>query len=144
MSYLSYWIKLYSLNRKRQKVSKDVSKLVEEARKKGGAIKAEEVYQIESFDLQKVDDEIQEAVTRYVVYKANKRFLPVPSHSEEGGIWEESNMTGRYHLTDKGITEIRKMIRSDIKERIEVVSPYMSLLIGLIGAITGLVALIKR
>lgn len=144
MNYFPYRKALYKLNRKRQKASEHISKLVEGARKTGGEAKAQEVYQIEGFDLQMIDDEILNLVSRYLVYKANKRFLPVPSLSEKDGLWERSDFTGNYHLTDKGVTEINKMIRRDTKERMEILSPYVSILFGLIGAITGLVAVIKR
>jgi len=143
MNHFSYRKALYKLNRERQKASEALSKLVEEARKKGGEAKAQEVYQNGSFDLDMIDDKILGLVSRYLVYKANKRFLPVPSLSEEDELWERSNFTGRYHLTGKGITQVRKMIRSDTKETIEILSPYVGILFGLIGAITGLIAVIK-
>ena len=56
MNYFSYRKALYKLNRERQKASEALSKLVEEARKKGGEAKAQEVYQNEGFDLDMIDD----------------------------------------------------------------------------------------
>jgi hypothetical protein len=144
MNYFSYRKALFKLDQKRQRVSEALSKLVEEARKTGGEAKAQEVYQIEGFDFDMIDDEILDLVSLYLVNKANKRLLPVPPLSEKDGLWERSNFTGRYHLTDKGITEIRKIIRRDTKEILEILSPYIGIVFGLIGAVTGLIAVIKR
>ncbi len=144
MNFISYRLALFKLNRKRGEVVKAISKLAEEARKTGGERRAQEIWQTESFDIDMVDDEILGLVTRYLVNKANKRFLPVPSLSEGSDIWDRSNFTGKYHLTDKGIREIRKMVRQDMKENIEILSPYVTILFGLIGAATGLIAVIKR
>jgi hypothetical protein len=144
MNYFSYRKALFKLHQERQRVSEAISKLVEEARKTGGEAKAREVYQIEGLDFEMIDDEILDLVSRYLVNKANKRVLPVPPLSEKDGLWERSNFTGRHHLTDKGITEIRKMIRRDTKESLDIFSPYIGILFGLIGAVTGLIAVIKR
>jgi len=73
-----------------------------------------------------------------------QKFLPTPSLSEKDGLWERSSNTGDYYLTDKGIAEMRGIIRKDTKEKMEIFSYWGGLLIGLIGAITGLVAVIKR
>jgi hypothetical protein len=147
MNYLSYRIGLFKLNRKRKKEVSIVSKLAAEARKTGGDRKAQEVWQSESFDIDMIDDEILALRSRYLISKAFKRFLPTPGVSEKDGMWEHSNFTGKYHLTEEGIREVHGMIRKDTKEIMELLSywsPWIGLLIGLIGAITGLVAIIKR
>jgi hypothetical protein len=121
--------------------------LIEEARKTGGEIKAQEVRESESFDLEMIDDEILGLHSRYLVSKAVKRILPIPPFSEEDDIWERSNFTGKHHLTEKGIREVRGIIRNEKKERMELLSywyPWIGVLFGLIGAITGLIAVIKR
>ena len=82
MNYLSYRIGLYKFNKKRRKVSEDIDRFVEKARKTGGETKAQEVYQAESFNLDLIDHNILGLVTRYLFEKANKRFLPLPSFSE--------------------------------------------------------------
>ena len=147
MNFLSYRIALFKLNRKRSKQASVISKLVKEARKTGGERKAQEIRESESFDLEIIYDEILQLLSWYILSKANKRFLPTPPFSEEDGMWERSNYTGKYHLTEKGFREVRGMIRKDTKERMELLSywsPWIGLLIGVIGALTGLVAVIKR
>lgn len=147
MNFLSYRIGLFKLNRKRSKEASVISKLAEKARKTGGERKAEEVWQSESFDLQMIDDDILDLHSRYLYSKATKRFLPTPPFSEKDGMWEYTNFKGKYHLTEKGIREMRGIIRKDTKERMELLSywyPWIGILFGLIGAITGLIAVIKR
>lgn len=147
MNCLSYRIALFKLNRKRSKQASVISKLIEEARKTGGEIKAQEVRESESFDLDMIDDEILSLLSRYHMSEAVKRILPIPPFSEEDEMWECSNFTGKHHLTEKGIREVRGIIRKDKKERMELLSywyPWIGILFGLIGAITGLIAVIKR
>jgi len=147
MNYLSYRVALFKLHRERKKLTSVVSREAEEARKTGGERKAKEIREAVQFDFDEIEDKILRLLTRYLVSKANKTFLATPSFSEEDGMWEQSNFTGNYHLTEKGIREVLGMIRKDQKERMELLSywfPWIGLLIGLIGAITGLVAVIKR
>jgi len=144
MSYLSYRIALYKLNRKRQKKGEVISKYVEEARRTGGETKAQEVYESERFDLDMIDHEIQYLQTRYLINKARKNFLDVPPFSEESDLWEHSPFTRKYQLTEKGITQIRNTIRGYEKERREKVAFYVNILFGLLGLLIGLIAVIKR
>lgn len=144
MNFVSYRIGLFKLNRERDKVTKVISKLAQKAQETGGGKAAQEVWQSEGFQIDMVDNKILGLVTRYLLNKSNKRFLPVPSVSEESGMWERNVFTGGYHLTDKGIREIRRMVRQDIKESIEIFMPYVTTLFGLIGAATGLIAVIKK
>jgi hypothetical protein len=135
------------LNRQRNKEYAVISRLAEEARKTGGERKAQEVWESEGFDLKMISDEIDNLLSRYLISKASRRFLPIPSLSEKEGKWERSQFTGKYQLTDEGMRELRGMIRKDTKERMEILSywsQWVGLLIGIIGAITGLVAVINR
>ena len=144
MSYFSYRKSLGKLSRDRDKESKALSKLVQEAKKLGGRAKADEVYQAESFELESIDEDISLLRTRYLINRAEKKSLPLPPMNEEDGFWETGRITGSWYLTNKGITEVRSLIRKDTREILEIFSKWVSILIGLIGAITGLVAVIRR
>jgi hypothetical protein len=80
-------------------------------------------------------------MTRYLIAKAEKMSLPTPSRTEGDGLWES---TYTPYLTNKGITEVRKTIREEQKQRLELVSHWAAIIIGVIGAITGLIAVIMR
>lgn len=143
MNYISYGWQLFKLNRKRDGADKSLSRMIEEARKKGGEEAANETYQTESFELRIIEAEIPILVTRYLADKANKKLLPIPPMNKDGGYWELSHEIGKWHLTNKGITELRKLIREDSKELRESVYFWISILFGLLGLIIGLISVIK-
>jgi len=144
MNYFSYKKALIRLNRNRDTESKALSKSIEEAKRTGGLEKAREVYQSESFELDMINEEIAVLKTRYLRYRAEKKSLPIPQMNDKDGLWETGHYTGRWYLTNKGITELLSLIRKDRKERMEIFSYWVAILFGLIGAITGLIAVIKR
>jgi hypothetical protein len=70
--------------------------------------------------------------------------IPVPEFKTEGGAWMESQETGLYHLTPHALHELRAAIRAEKKARREEWTIWLALLIGAIGALSGLVAIIKK
>ncbi len=147
MNYLAFRLSLFKLHRERRKLRILIPRAAQEARRTGGESKARQVWDDAAFDFDEIDDKILGLITSYLVSKANQNFLPTPSVSDENEMWERCNFTGIYHLTDKGIREVREIIRKEINERMEMHSfwvPWLGLLIGLIGAITGLIAVIKK
>lgn len=144
MNYFSYKKALIKLRLNRDKENKALSKSFEEAKRTGGLEKAREVYQSESFDLDNINEEIAVLITQYLRHKAEKKFLPVPPLNDKDGFWKQGQYTGKWYLTNKGITELQSLIRKDGKEKREMFSYWISILFGLIGAITGLIAVIKR
>lgn len=143
MNYLSYRIKLYKLNRKRDKEDKSLSKKIEETRKKGGYDAANKIYQTEGVDLQLIDEEISLLATQYFIQKARKDLLPIPSMNDKDGLWEESHLTGKWYLTNKGITEIHTLIRESIIFWTSILFGLIGALIGLIGVVIGLISVLK-
>lgn len=144
MNYFAYKKALIRLNRNRDKENKALSKSIEEAKRTGGLEKAREVYQSESFELNMIYEKILTLKTQYLSDIADKKSLPIPPRNEKDGLWESGHYTGRWYLTNKGIAELRSLIRKDRKERMEIFSYWVAILFGLIGAITGLIAVIKR
>lgn len=142
MNYWSYRVELYTLNRRRYRINKSIHKLVEQARTTGGEREAQEVRAVEGYYLDEIDHEILDLMTRYLVGKARNRFLDVPAFNED--LWEHCGFTGDYHLTDHGLRELFKVIRTDTKERTEIWTKWAAILIAVLGAVTGLVAVIKR
>jgi hypothetical protein len=144
MNDLSYRIKLYKLTRKRDKESESLSKKIEEAKKSKDPDESNRVYQIDGFELRIIEAKISILVTRYLTDRANKRFLPVPPVNDKDGYWELSYETGNWHLTNKGITELRKTIREDSKELRESVAFWVSIIFGLLGLIIGVISVLNR
>lgn len=93
-----------------------------------------------SFEQRMINEEISILVTGYLIMRANLRFIPVPSRSEDG-MWEECEFeSNRFVLTDAGISKLRTSLRSEWKERNEMVIKVLAAITGIIGAATGFLA----
>ncbi len=88
-----------------------------------------------------LEEEVKLLVTHHWVRKAEKLFLPVPSLGEDH-MWEKGNLISRWYLTNKGITTLRNLIREEIAARHKVFLEWANPLIGIIGAITGLLGVL--
>lgn len=144
MNFISYKYQLNKLNRERKREGKKLWPKVKEAEKKGGHEAGNEVYQSESFDYIYVEERIDLLKTLYLRGIGNKMSLPIPEMNSNEGYWETGHVTPEWRLTNKGITEIRRLIRKERKERLELFTLWASLLIGVIGALTGLAAVLKK
>jgi hypothetical protein len=144
MNYISYRWSLYKLHRIKNKAEKIFKRKIEEARKTCGLKKVYEVMSTESYDVDLVKDEIADLMTKYLRATSEKMSLPFPPFSTDSQLWEESHITGRRHLTNNGITYVRNLIRKEKRERLQIISQWIAIIIGLIGALTGLLAIILK
>lgn len=127
-------------------------KKLEEAKRTGNPEFIQEILQIESFPLRELDEEISVLMTQRLTSIAENLLLPLPPKPipEEGDvvvendIWRRSDFSGKWYLRTKGISEVRTLIRQERKERREVITPWIVLVVGIITAITGLIAVIKK
>ena len=85
--------------------------------------------------------EIEKILTRELTNKARKYYIELPDRNDEK-IWE--NEVGYYILTDHGKSTLSKQIKAHLREDYEFIFKVISVLIGLIGALTGLVAVINK
>lgn len=143
MNYLSYRIALTKLNRARDRTLATLSGRIKEARKAGGDQEAEIVLQTEKHELDEWNEKISILKTRYLLYTASVKDLPTPSMTEEEGLWEQGLYTGSFFLTVHGMTELRQLIRKERKETFDLFLPVVSLLTGLIAAISGLILVLS-
>lgn len=97
----------------------------------------------EKHEVGMIDDEIYSLETQYLLEQARNLLLPMPKHDENEEYWEKSQFTRLYQLTRHGMQELRSTIRSEKRARREWIAVWVAGLIGLIGAISGLVALWK-
>ena len=95
--------------------------------------------QREWYEVDLIDDQISDLVTRRFLGIANKYLLPTPKHD---GAWIESDVTGLRQLEPEAIIELRATIRKERKERYEHMLMWVAALTGLIGALSGLIAVI--
>jgi hypothetical protein len=88
-------------------------------------------------------EEWKHLLTLSLVNEARKRVIPVWPHAEHPEYWEEGELY-RSLLTDKGIHELRMAIRADQKGEWELRLAIAALIVGALGAATGLAAVLLR
>jgi hypothetical protein len=138
---------LWKLEKSKAKTLKEYAKSVAEVRKRKGT--AEEIYQIgsdENFEVTMIDEQIYLAHTNFLRSEANRLIIPIPDFSDKSR-WDMSNTMGFGYLTAFGINELRTAIRAERKLRREALLmwlPAAGAVTGLIGAMTGLIAVWSR
>ena len=88
-------------------------------------------------------EQYQKARSQRIIQRARRLEIPIPEINDSGGTWGRgTTFEGRF-LTDLGVRSLRTQIRAEQRERYESWSRWIVLAIGLIGAVTGLVAVIS-
>jgi len=74
---------------------------------------------------------------------ANRLMVPLPDYNDKE-LWQDLCYSSRrVALTSKGFWELKKLIRQEKRERREGFVVWLATLTGIIGAITGLAAVLK-
>ncbi|MDI5985353.1 hypothetical protein QLQ85_11170 [Halomonas sp. M4R5S39] len=145
IEYLQYRAKLAKLFRQKEAVSNSYRVAIRNAQAEPKP--REEIQSIEHesyFEDSMLDEEISILATDYLTRRAKRRFVAIPSHEAEG-MWEQCNkISNRYVLTDNGISELRSSLRKEQKEQVEFVVMIFATLTGVVGAVTGLVAVTMK
>lgn len=84
--------------------------------------------------------------TDYLTKRAASLLLLLPDH-KDSEMWSrvEFDLDEKepYYLTPRGIIEVKKAIREEAKHRREAVGYWFGIIVGVIGAVTGLVSALK-
>ena len=143
--YLKYRLKLRSLTKHQQKVDDENNKNLIDARRQKK--KADDIEGLEhqiGFDYVVTQEEIDILITKYLWNRANKLFVPMPDYNDEN-MWDRCNtISNEKVLSTLGINTIKKNIRAELNERSELGFKYLGFLIAVIGALTGLFAVILQ
>lgn len=101
------------------------------------------------FEIQMHEEEADLELTRYLTRQARRLHVPLPRYKNddgsESGHWHEGPLTYYRMLTTEGVAKLRDEIRREKKARHEskaVWIPWLSTITGVIGAATGLIALL--
>lgn len=88
-----------------------------------------------------------------LIRKARHYNVPIPPRREEDGLWDECG-AGDWLLTEKGTHQLQKEIRAEQMDRLALSKarrdvilgwlPFITAVIGLIGALMGLVSLFRN
>ena len=90
-----------------------------------------------------IDDEIETLESRYLIESARQLVLPIPDFDMDSDTWKESKITRRVRLSKKAMVDMRSLVRKERKERREGIMLWLAALIGIIGALSGLLAVWK-
>ena len=138
-----HW-KLSQLFARRARVRRTFRARIQSAR--AGRKSLEALHEISSEASQDDDiltDEIERLVTDHLTAHANRLFISIPERTDQT-IWRESSYGEGHLLTVKGIATLRTGVRAEQKECREFIVTVLATLIGIIGAITGLVAVFHK
>lgn len=142
---LKYRLGIRKLLRKKKKIY--VSYLAELRKVKNNGGLKDDIDAIEAsaaFENAMIMEEISILITNYYRALAAHYFLPMPPLEDEG-VWEQCSITSyQWVLTNKGISELRSTIRKEKRERLELALTIIAMVTGVIGAITGLCAVILK
>lgn len=119
------------------------------ARKAKDTAKVQSLESDRRFEIDMHDEEEDAYVTKQLLKKARSLRVPVPHRynedKSESEHWYEGHYTGGWYLTNRGISSLREEIRREQKARHEIRAQWIvwvTALTGLVGTITGLVALL--
>jgi hypothetical protein len=143
------WVKFRWQQHKIERWMDRISSAHKEAEQKARAqsATADEIHDLgHQYDLEHLlaDDEMIRLTSSYYLRLANRMLIPLPEFKTEGGAWVESVPTGRYHLTPQALHDLRATIRAEKKARREELTAWLAMIIGVIGALSGLIAIIKK
>jgi leucyl-tRNA synthetase len=141
--YLKFRWNLYRLFRDRDNLDSFYKKAIQKAEKDKRAdvdgLIAEALH-----EQRWTDEDISILITNYLVRCASRKFLPIPNHQERG-MWEACVFQqNRSVLTGAGIARLRSTIRAEQKERRDMITSWVTFGVGIIGAMTGLIAVMAK
>jgi hypothetical protein len=85
-------------------------------------------------------DEILRLHTEHLIRESNRLIVPYPA-ANEPGMWERDD-EGYVRLTEAGIRKLRADIRAEERARLERVIMWMPGVVGILGALIGLAAIL--
>ena len=104
-----------------------------------------------SFELDMQDEQEDAHLTGRLLRRARRLRVPIPHRRNEDGTesheWYVGAQTGGWYLTTIGIRALREEIRQESKARHESRAQlvvWLSVVTGMIGALTGLIAVAQR
>jgi hypothetical protein len=89
-----------------------------------------------------IDEQISYLLSRHLIQKAQVYHLAIPEFEENGLTWVEPRYTLKWHLSKEAIADLRTAIRKEQKEKSEILRTWLTVVLSIIGAVTGIAALL--
>jgi hypothetical protein len=151
--YIVYRYRLRCLRQRKRKLNLLYHGLYEKAKaEKQSRDQVDGILSERSMEIDFVDDDIAELVTRRLIDSAEDNLIPVPTivvppNGEEptdDAAWIRSRITERWQLSMAAAADLRTAIRKEKRERSELAFRYLAGLTGIIGTLIGFVALLAK
>jgi hypothetical protein len=140
---VQHYFTLRSLQNQKDRVRAKYKCELEQARRdKKSKDDLHEIGVEEFLELDLIDDEIAQLQYTFLVRRAEKLLIPIPEFNTDSAAWRESHVTGQWRLTDDALHSLRMAIRKEQTERREHWQSWLTLIIGLIGALIGLASVL--
>jgi len=143
LSDIRFYFRHLSLSAKRKRLFRDYLANTQKAKKAGDDDLIQRIHGEASTDDSLFNDEIETLITDRLLDQANWLFIRIPDRTDMT-LWHKSDFGGQILLTRKGVSTLRAAIRTEQKERREFFVIVLTSSIGIIGAITGLVAVLHK
>jgi hypothetical protein len=100
----------------------------------------DDLFREEQLEIDIIDDDISQLQTQIVLTQLDAFYFPAPEFDEKSGVWTRSEFSDKWSLSRQTVIELRKLIRMERKERYEALALWLTPLTGIVGALTGLIA----
>ena len=139
--YLGFRWELFQLEREKRQLERKTAAAIKAAKsRKASRDEIDEIENDWAGDFFHFRDEIRKLHSRYLCSQASRLLLPQPPPSDET-MWERDG-PNHFYLTEHGINHLRAAIRSERKARVELFLLWVPGVVGLLGALIGLVAIL--
>lgn len=141
---LSFQLNLSKLQHKKGKSRKFYKKKIDKARKENKSSNEIESLIHEDMHIRDlIDDDIAQLQNRILIRQAEKFLIATPTYNTKDGNWEQSDITGRYRLSQATMSNLKDDIRQERKDRRERWQGWLTALTGIIGALIGLLSVLQ-
>ena len=135
-----YQIRLWRLQRDRAKTVRAYRPSIVAAQASKNHDDVQAALASEWSELSLIDEQADYLRSRSLLSKAARRVVEAPPDTDE--FWEVGHYLGRRTLTTKGVARLRTTLRREAHESSRLFLTWIAALTGLIGALTGLFAVI--
>jgi hypothetical protein len=94
-----------------------------------------------SFETGLIEDDIAVLESRYLLAEAERLLVPRPKFID-GETYVRSEHTEKYHLTPETMVKLRRVVREERSARSHLALTWVAALTGVVGALTGLAAIL--
>lgn len=147
LATLRYELALWRLQKEQRKLRHYFEKKNRElVANKASAIEMQRLSEEEMFEVGTIQDQIARLQTTFFREEANRYMIHVPPFDTEAdnAAWEFSSTCAHYQLKREALAELRSAVRKEKTERVQRFQSWATIVIGLIGAMIGLISVLKK